>query len=66
MFTVVIVIHLLVAIALVGVVLPVSIILEPGLTFVSKQMQDGLGYSSGTCIGDGTFFGRRAGRKAAR
>jgi putative MFS transporter len=31
--------------ALVAVVLPVSIILEPGITFVSKQMQDGLGYS---------------------
>jgi putative MFS transporter len=31
--------------ALTGVVLPVSVILEPGLTFVSKHMQDGLGYS---------------------
>jgi putative MFS transporter len=31
--------------ALAGVVLPVSVILEPGLTFVSKHMQDGLGYS---------------------
>ena len=27
--------------------------------------QDGAGYSSGTCIGESTFFGRRAGRHAA-
>ena len=32
----------------------------------SNIAQDGLGYSSGTCIGEGTFFGRRAGRKAAQ
>ncbi len=42
----------------------------PGLFAVggcaSNIAQDGLGYSSGTCIGEGTFFGRRAGRKAAR
>jgi succinate dehydrogenase/fumarate reductase flavoprotein subunit len=31
----------------------------------SNIAQDGAGYSSGTCIGEGTFFGRRAGRKAA-
>lgn len=31
----------------------------------SNIAQDGLGYSSGTCIGEATFFGRRAGRKAA-
>ena len=31
----------------------------------SNIAQDGLGYSSGTCIGEGTFFGRRAGRHAA-
>ena len=31
----------------------------------SNIAQDGPGYSSGTCIGEGTFFGRRAGRKAA-
>jgi 3-oxo-5alpha-steroid 4-dehydrogenase len=28
--------------------------------------QDGAGYSSGTCIGESSFFGRRAGRHAAR
>jgi predicted oxidoreductase len=27
--------------------------------------QDGAGYSSGTCIGESSFFGRRAGRHAA-
>jgi len=27
--------------------------------------QDGLGYSSGTCLGQASFFGRRAGRHAA-
>ncbi len=32
----------------------------------SNIAQDGLGYSSGTCIGEGTFFGRRAGEHAAR
>jgi succinate dehydrogenase/fumarate reductase flavoprotein subunit len=32
----------------------------------SNIAQDGRGYSSGTCIGEATFFGRRAGRKAAR
>jgi len=41
----------------------------PGLFAVggcaSNIAQDGAGYSSGTCIGEGTFFGRRAGRKAA-
>ncbi|MBW2240437.1 MAG: FAD-dependent oxidoreductase [Deltaproteobacteria bacterium] len=31
----------------------------------SNIAQDGLGYSSGTCIGESTFFGRRAGRHAA-
>lgn len=31
----------------------------------SNIAQDGLGYSSGTCIGEGTYFGRRAGRHAA-
>ena len=31
----------------------------------SNIAQDGPGYSSGTCIGEGTFFGRRAGRKCA-
>jgi succinate dehydrogenase/fumarate reductase flavoprotein subunit len=31
----------------------------------SNIAQDGFGYSSGTCIGEGTFFGRRAGRHAA-
>jgi succinate dehydrogenase/fumarate reductase flavoprotein subunit len=32
----------------------------------SNIAQDGTGYSSGTCIGESTFFGRRAGRHAAR
>jgi succinate dehydrogenase/fumarate reductase flavoprotein subunit len=32
----------------------------------SNIAQDGKGYSSGTCIGESTFFGRRAGRKAAQ
>ena len=40
----------------------------PGLFAVggcaSNIAQDGTGYSSGTCIGESTFFGRRAGRKA--
>ena len=31
----------------------------------SNIAQDGLGYSSGTCIGESTFFGRRAGVHAA-
>ena len=42
----------------------------PGLYAVgacaSNIAQDGTGYSSGTCIGESTFFGRRAGRHAAR
>ncbi len=33
---------------------------------VSNIAQDGTGYSSGTCIGESTFFGRRAGRAAAK
>jgi succinate dehydrogenase/fumarate reductase flavoprotein subunit len=41
----------------------------PGLYAVgacaSNIAQDGTGYSSGTCIGESTFFGRRAGRRAA-
>lgn len=41
----------------------------PGLYAIgacaSNIAQDGSGYSSGTCIGESTFFGRRAGRKAA-
>ncbi|MGH8460999.1 MAG: FAD-binding protein [Stenotrophobium sp.] len=32
----------------------------------SNIAQDGSGYSSGTCIGEATFFGRRAGIAAAR
>jgi succinate dehydrogenase/fumarate reductase flavoprotein subunit len=40
----------------------------PGLYAVgacaSNIAQDGIGYSSGTCIGEATFFGRRAGRHA--
>lgn len=31
----------------------------------SNIAQDGRGYSSGTCIGEATYFGRRAGRHAA-
>jgi succinate dehydrogenase/fumarate reductase flavoprotein subunit len=31
----------------------------------SNIAQDGTGYSSGTCIGESTFFGRRAGKQAA-
>ncbi len=31
----------------------------------SNIAQDGAGYSSGTCLGESTFFGRRAGRHAA-
>ena len=31
----------------------------------SNIAQDGKGYSSGTCIGESTFFGRRAGKHAA-
>ncbi len=41
----------------------------PGLyaagAFASNIAQDGAGYSSGTCIGEATFFGRRGGRHAA-
>lgn len=41
----------------------------PGLYAVggcaSNIAQDGTGYSSGTCIGESTFFGRRAGRRVA-
>ena len=32
----------------------------------SNIAQDGIGYSSGTCIGEATFFGRRAGLHAAK
>ncbi|MBT8337618.1 MAG: FAD-binding protein [Gemmatimonadetes bacterium] len=32
----------------------------------SNIAQDGKGYSSGTCIGEATFFGRRGGRHAAQ
>ncbi len=32
----------------------------------SNIAQDGKGYSSGTCIGESTFFGRRAGKHAAQ
>jgi succinate dehydrogenase/fumarate reductase flavoprotein subunit len=42
----------------------------PGLYAIgacaSNIAQDGTGYASGTCIGESTFFGRRAGRHAAR
>lgn len=42
----------------------------PGLFAIggcaSNIAQDGTGYSSGTCIGESTFFGRRAGRRAAQ
>ncbi|MEM8594586.1 MAG: FAD-binding protein [Pseudomonadota bacterium] len=31
----------------------------------SNIAQDGAGYSSGTCLGEATFFGRRSGRHAA-
>ncbi len=31
----------------------------------SNIAQDGKGYSSGTCTGEASFFGRRAGRHAA-
>ncbi|MSO73480.1 MAG: FAD-dependent oxidoreductase [Rhodospirillaceae bacterium] len=31
----------------------------------SNIAQDGMGYASGTCIGESTYFGRRAGRHAA-
>ena len=31
----------------------------------SNLAQDGAGYSSGTQLGEGSFFGRRAGRHAA-
>ncbi len=41
----------------------------PGLYAIggcaSNIAQDGTGYSSGTCIGESTFFGRRAGRHSA-
>lgn len=30
----------------------------------SNIAQDGAGYSSGTCLGEGSYFGRRAGRHA--
>ncbi|MBW2272138.1 MAG: MFS transporter [Deltaproteobacteria bacterium] len=33
--------------ALVGVMIPVSVILEPGIVFVSKHLQDEMGYSPG-------------------
>jgi 3-oxo-5alpha-steroid 4-dehydrogenase len=32
----------------------------------SNIAQDSMGYASGTCIGESTYFGRRAGRHAAR
>jgi predicted oxidoreductase len=32
----------------------------------SKLVPDGKGYSSGTQLGEGSFFGRRAGAHAAR
>lgn len=32
----------------------------------SNIAQDGVGYASGTCLGEGSFFGRRAGTHAAR
>lgn len=32
----------------------------------SNIAQDAAGYSSGTCLGEGSFFGRRAGRHASR
>ncbi len=42
----------------------------PGLYAIggcaSNIAQDGTGYSSGTCIGESTFYGRRAGVHAAR
>lgn len=42
----------------------------PGLYAIggcaSNIAQEGTGYSSGTCIGESTFFGRRAGLHAAR
>jgi succinate dehydrogenase/fumarate reductase flavoprotein subunit len=42
----------------------------PGLFAIggcaSNIAQDGTGYSSGTCIGESTFFGRLAGQAAAR
>jgi predicted oxidoreductase len=42
----------------------------PGLYAIggcaSNIAQDGTGYSSGTCIGESTFFGRRAGRHVVR
>ncbi len=42
----------------------------PGLYAIggcaSNIAQDGTGYSSGTCIGESTFFGRRAGLHAAK
>ncbi len=41
----------------------------PGLYAIggcaSNIAQDGTGYSSGTCLGESTFFGRRAGRHVA-
>jgi len=42
----------------------------PGLYAIgacaSNIAQDGAGYSSGTCIGESTFFGRRAGRRVSK
>jgi len=32
----------------------------------SNIAQDGAGYSSGTCLGESTFFGRKAGQHAAQ
>lgn len=32
----------------------------------SNLAQDSSGYSSGTCLGEGSYFGRRAGMHAAR
>lgn len=43
---------------------PVSSLYAAGAC-ASNIAQDGRGYSSGTCIGEATFFGRRAGRHAA-
>jgi 3-oxo-5alpha-steroid 4-dehydrogenase len=52
-----------------GEVLTIEGDVVPGLYAVggcaSNIAQDGTGYSSGTCIGESTFFGRRAGRHAA-
>jgi len=52
-----------------GEVLTESGAVIPGLYAIggcaSNIAQGGTGYSSGTCIGESTFFGRRAGRHAA-